>query len=363
MRLGDPGSANRRSRWPWLVLACLVVLALGAGAAWGALTILRPAENPLEVTDFTFVKVVEGEVGASVTLNTVAKWTPEPVGVNRTEGVITSVEVKAGDEVSQGTTLYTVDLRPVVVAQGDVPAFRTIALGTEGPDVEQLQVMLGALGHYGGIADGRTGAGTVAAIKAWQRTLGVEATGEVGAGDVIYVPALPMRVALDTEIVDRGASLEGGEEVVQGLPSEPEFWIPVTDTQAGMLTTGTRVEIASPDGGAWEAYAGDQRRDQNDAVTVALTGAERGSICGDRCNQVPVTGQATLSSQIITVEAVQGLIVPSAALVTQANGQIAVIDDGATMIPVTVKASARGVSVITGVEAGTRVRVPATTAE
>ncbi|MES2866925.1 MULTISPECIES: peptidoglycan-binding domain-containing protein [Actinomycetes] len=345
------------------MLAGVLLLALGAGSAWGALTVLRPAEDPLEVTNFTFVEVVEGEVGASVTLNTVAKWTPEPVGVNRAEGVLTSVEVSAGDEVSQGATLYTVGLRPVVIAQGEVPAFRTIALGIEGPDVEQLQVMLGALGHYGGTADGKAGAGTVAAIKAWQDTLGLEMTGEVGVGDVIFVPSLPMRVALDTEIVDRGASLGGGEEVVQGLPSEPEFWIPVTDTQAGMLTTGTRVEITSPDGGAWEAHAGDQRRDENDAVTVALTGMEGGSICGDGCGQVPVIGQATLSSQIITVESVKGLIVPSAALITQADGQIAVIDDEEMMAPVTVEASAKGMSVITGVETGTRVRVPATATE
>ncbi|GAB3615908.1 hypothetical protein GCM10027416_04650 [Okibacterium endophyticum] len=345
------------------MLGGVLLVALGAGSAWGALTVLSPAEDPLEPTDFTFVEVAEGDVGASLTLNTVAKWTPEPVGVNRSAGVVTSIDVSAGDEVGQGAVLYSVDLRPVAISQGDVPAFRAIALGAEGPDVQQLQVMLGALGHYGGIADGKAGAGTVAAIKTWQKAAGVEATGEVGAGDIIFVPSLPTRVALDTEIVHRGASLAGGEEVVRGLPREPEFWIPVTDTQAGMLTTGVRVEITSPEGESWEGYAGDQQRDENGAVTVALTGADGGSICGDGCDQVPVTGQATLSSQVITVETVHGLTVPSAAIITQADGQIAVIDADGSVLPVAVEASAKGMSVITGVDAGTRVRVPAMAAE
>lgn len=355
--------STARRRWLGLILGGVLLIALGAGSAWAALTVLTPAEDPLELTDFTFVEVAEGDVGASITLNTVAKWTPEPVGVNRAAGVVTSIDVSAGEEVGQGTVLYSVDLRPVTIAQGDVPAFRTISLGIEGPDVQQLQVMLGALGYYGGIADGKAEAGTVAAIKAWQKAADVEATGEVAVGDVIFVPSLPTRVALDTELVDRGTSLAGGEEVIQGLPSEPEFWIPVTDTQAGMLATGVRVQITSPDGDPWEGYAGDQSRDENGAVTVALTGADGGSLCGEGCDQVPVTGQATLASQVITVETVHGLTVPSAALVTQADGQVAVIDDTGTTIPVTVEASAKGMSVITGVDAGTRVRVPATGVE
>lgn len=351
------------ARWPWFVVGGVVLVALGAASAWGVLTVLRPADDPLESTDFTFVEVAEGEVGASLTLNAVAKWTPSPVGVNRAEGVVTSVVVSAGQEVGQGAPLYSVDLRPVVVAEGDVPAFRPIALGVEGPDVRQLQVMLGALGYYGGNADGKAGAGTVAAINAWQKASGVEVTGEVQTGDVIFVPTLPARVALDTEALHRGATVEGGEAAVQGLSAEPEFWIPVTDTQAGMLTTGVRVNINSPEGQTWVGYAGDQKRDDEGAVTVALVGEGGASICGGACGQVPVTGQATMSSQIVTVESVQGLTVPSAALVTGADGQVAVIGADGVTTPVTVEASAKGMSVISGVSAGTRVRVPASVSE
>lgn len=351
------------TRWPLFALTAIAMVAVGAGATWGAYTVMTPAEDPFEATDFTYTEVAEGQVGASITLNTVARWTPTPSGVNRAAGVVTSVEVSAGEEVAQGTPLYSVDLRPVVIAQGDVPAFRTISLGAQGPDVEQLQVMLGALGHYGGTADGKAEAGTVAAIRAWQKASDIDVTGEVQAGDVIFVPSLPTRVALDNEFIHRGATLAGSEAAVQGLPNEPEFSIPVTDAQAGMLPAGARVEINSPEGDVWAGYAGDARQTEDGSVTVSLAGVKGGSICGEQCGQVPLTGQATLTSRIITVENVQGLTVPSAALIVEADGQVAVIDDAGARIPVTVDASARGMSVVTGVDAGTRVRVPASASE
>ncbi|GAA3899666.1 peptidoglycan-binding protein [Microbacterium invictum] len=343
----------------WLV-GGLVLVGLGAGVGWAAATVLTPAEDPLEATEFTYVAVAPGEVGSSINLNTVAEWAPVPVGANKATGTVTEVVVAAGDEVQQGSVLYRVDERPVVVAQGDVPAYRPIESGVRGDDVAQLQRMLDALGFYSGDIDGRAMWSTTAAVRAWQKSLGVEQTGTVGVGDVIFVPTLPTRVSLDTEVISRGASVSGGEAVLRGLPASPSFTVPVTDSQAGMMPPGTRVEIASPEGGEWIGFVVDQRRDeQSGTVIVSLSGVDDSVICGDECGQIPVTGQAPLPSRIVTVETVAGLVVPSAALVTGGDGQIAVIDEDGERIPVTMTASARGMSVVDGVADGTRVRVPA----
>lgn len=93
-------------------------------------------------------------------------------------------------------------------------------------------------------------------------------------------------------------------------------------------------------------------------MRITLTGLEGAPLCGAECTQIPVSGQSSLASQVILVEDVEGLIVPSSALVTNANGTTAVIDQNGDRHPVTVEASAKGMSVITGVDAGTRVRVP-----
>lgn len=334
--------------------------AVSAGAVWWAVAaVTEPAPDPLETTDFTLVEVTSGEVGSSIQLNTVAEWTPEPAGANRAVGVVTGVQVEAGAEVAQGSVLYTVDLRPVVIAQGDVPAFRDVGDGSVGADVRQVQQMLADLGFYRGEVGGEAGSVTVAAIKAWQKSLGADQTGVVGAGDVIFVPTLPTRIAVDTTLVYRGASLGGGEQVLSALPAAPEFTIPVTDAQAGTVQAGTRVQITSPEGNVWTGFVKEQTRDADTGtVTLALSGRDGAVICGDRCAQVPVTGQASLSSKVVTAETVDGLVVPSSALVTAADGQLAVIDESGQRLPVTVTTAARGMSVIEGVEPGTKVRVP-----
>lgn len=164
---------------------------------------------------------------------------------------------------------------------------------------------------------------------------------------------------MDTTLAYRGASLTGGELILSALPASPEFTIPVTDAQAGMIPSGTRVEITSPDGGVWTAFVGEQTRSaETDTVTLTLSGEDGAVICGDQCAQVPVIGPTSLRSEIVTVETVSGLVVPSSALVSGADGQLAVIDETGQRIPVTVTTAARGMSVIEGVHAGTKVRIP-----
>ncbi len=353
---GEP--VPRRRRWlSWLGIG-VVVLLVGAGIGWAGATVLTPARDVLDSTAFTYVEVVPGEVGSSINLNTVAEWTPIPVGSNQAAGTVTTVNVKPGDEVTQGSVLYTVNLRPVVIAQGAIPAFRSMANGVSGTDVLQLQAMLAALGHFSGAQDGRFGYGTTVAVRAWQKSLGVQADGVVQQGDVVFVPALPTRVALDAKVIERGASVSGGEPVVTGLPPQPSFTVPVTDTQAALMPNGTRVEIANGEL-IWEGFVSDQVTDPQAGTTVILSGKDGASICGEDCGTVPVTGQTLLLSKIVTVETVSGLVVPSAALLSAADGAVSVIDEEGVSHPVTVETSARGMSVVDGVSAGLRVRVPA----
>lgn len=355
-----PGEPTlRRRRWlSWLGIG-LVVLLLGAGIGWAGATLLTPPKDVLDSSAFTTVEVVAGEVGSSINLNTVAQWTPIPVGSNQAAGTVTTVSVKPGDEVKQGSILYSVNLRPVVIAQGSIPSFRSMSVGTSGADVTQLQTLLAALGLYSGARDGGFGYLTGQAVKAWQKKLGVPADGVVQAGDIVFVPTLPTRVALDTDVIKRGATVSGGEPVVKGLPPAPAFTVPVTDTQASLMPNGTRVEIASGDA-TWEGYVTDQVSDPQSGTTVLLSGKDGASICGEECGTIPVTGQTLLLSKIVTVETVKGLVVPSAALLSAADGTVSVIDEKGTHHEVTVETSARGMSVIDGVSAGLRVRVPAT---
>ena len=356
--LPDIDSTQNGRRWPtWLGIG-LIALLIGASAGWAGATVLTPAQDVLDSTAFTFVEVVDGEVGSSINLNTVAEWTPVPVGSNQASGTVTTVNIEPGDEVKQGTLLYTVNLRPVVIAQGSIPSFQALSRGTTGADVKQLQTMLATLGHLNAKPDGEFGAATERAVKSWQKSLGVPQDGMVQPGDLVFVPSLPTRLALDVEVIKRGTTVSGGESVVKGLPPAPTFVIPVTESQTSMMPNGTRVEIINGDA-TWEAFVIDQVTDEMTGTTIILASKDGSSICGDDCATIPVTGQTLLQSRIVTVESVTGLVVPSAALLSSADGQISVTDDAAISHPVTVVTRARGMSVIEGVPAGTRVRVPA----
>lgn len=348
-------------RWVRALIGGGLLVGAGIAVGWAVTSVLTPASDVLDAAGFTTVVVVPGEVGSSLTLNTAAQWEPVPVGTNRASGVVTGVSVAAGDQVDQGDWLYVVDLRPVVVAEGQVPAFREVGAGARGEDVAQLQVMLGAVGFYDGDATGEVDEGTEEAIRAWQESLGLEPTGVVMDGDVIFVPSLPTRVALDVHLVSRGSGLSGGEAVLQGLPPAPTFTVPVTETQAQLMPLGTRVEVTGPGEVVWEGFVADQVADEFGSVTVSLEGTGGAVICGQECGLVPVTGQSLLTSRIVTVETVFGLVVPSAALVTGADGVIAVVEADGVRRAVSVVASARGMSVIEGegVVEGLAVRVPA----
>ena len=103
MESDELASRRRRlRRWLWLAgLGCVaVVAALAVG--WAAASVLTPAADPLEATDFTYVSVATGEVGSSISLNTVAEWSPVPVGSNLASGVVTGSRSLRGMSCRQG---------------------------------------------------------------------------------------------------------------------------------------------------------------------------------------------------------------------------------------------------------------------
>lgn len=350
---------TRMAVWLPRIAIGAAVLLVGGALGWAGATVLTPPRDLDDPSAYTYVEVEQGEVGSSINLNSVAEWTLTPVGSNQAAGTVTTVNIEAGQEVGAGTVLYTVNLRPVVIAQGDIPSFQTLAQGSKGADVVQLQNLLATLGLYSGSANGTFGYSTTVAVRAWQKSLGISADGVVQYGDLVFVPTLPTRVALDTKVIKRGATVAGGEPVVTGLPSQPSFFVPVSEAQAALMPSGTVVEITGPTGEAWTAVTGDQKADELSTINVALLPDGDTPICADACAAVPVTGQTYLTSRIVTVATVTGLRVPSAALLSSADGTTLVIDDEGVEHDVTVVTSARGMSIIEGVAAGTRVRVPA----
>lgn len=342
-----------------LALATIGLLAVGVAGGWALRTMLAPAPDVLDGQLYTLVTAEHGSVGRSLRLNTTAAWTTERVVANQAAGTVTSLALDAGAEVRPGDVLYTVNLRPVVAAEGEVPAFRDLAPGAEGADVAQLQQLLRTLGYEVGSEDGRFGPTVNAAVRAWQRDLGMEVDGVVRRGDLAFVPELPARLALDPEL-RVGAGLAGGEPAVQVLPMEPTFTIVLPENQARLVAPGTAVEIPRDGGEPWHAEVTEVRRATDEAASpvAVLAGTGGEPICRDQCRRLSVQEEVLLDSRIQVVPERSGVTVPAAAVVTTAAGDTVVVLATGELRPVEVVASASGTAVIEGVEAGARVRTP-----
>lgn len=357
--MAEPQSVNRRPKWgPWVAGGALGILA-GAAIGWAGSVVFAPGDDLLEETPYTYIELTDGEVGSSISLNAVAAWKAMPAGTNQSSGTVTSVDLAGGAAVNGGEVLYRVGLRPVVVAAGSVPAFRALEIGTNGEDVQQLQAFLASEELYSGPQDGDFGWRTAQAVHEWQAQLSVEDDGVVRLGDLVFVPQLPARLALDPKVIYRGAALGGGEQAISGLAPEPSFEIPVASAQAALIPVGTSVQISAGDA-SWSAIVSEQTpANEGDEVRLALVGPNGGSICGDACAEIPTDGQSRFPSEVVTQAPVRGVVAPTAALISSPDGEVGVVDQDGVTHKVSVLASAKGMSVVEGVSAGTRVRIPA----
>lgn len=344
----------------WFALGVVLVGLAGWAGYWAAGVALESPDDPLaaEVERLVYV-VEEGTVGRSLSFTASGEWDLVPLGLNGAAGVVTTVDVASGDEVGVGDVLFSVGLGPVVVAEGEIPMFRPLARGAEGPDVAQLQMMLAGLGFFGGEVDGEFGVGTRTAVKAWQDSLGVADSGIVGPGDVIFVSALPARVSLDS-LLTVGARLGGGEQVIWLVPDAPGFQIGLAPEQASLvpLSADVRVHFA---GGIWEAVITQAvERPERGQLDLILAGADGGPVCGAECGEwVGLDGRSLFRADIIVIPETTGPIVPVGAISTDAGNAPSVTLTDESLVPVVIVESANGLAVVDGLDPGTEILLPA----
>jgi HlyD family secretion protein len=174
-----------------VIISLAVVLAIAAGFI--SRGFVSPAQQAARASaprpSLITAPVLRGTLPVEVVLRaTVAH--PDPVAISApaslaADPVVTSVGVRVGEAVSDGSLLGTVAERPVFVMVGRVPAFRTITPATSGVDVRELQRGLIAAGYgIGSDTAGTYGPGTAAAVLALYHARGVQpdvSSGAVGA--------------------------------------------------------------------------------------------------------------------------------------------------------------------------------------
>jgi hypothetical protein len=279
------------------------------------------------------------------------------------QGTLTALAAE-GTVVDRGGILGEVDGRPVVLLLGERPMWRSIGEGadtSDGADIRQLEENLIALGHGTAAALGPNevwSQATTTAVKRLQRSLGVEETGRIDLGSVVFAPTA-VRVA--SHVADVGAGAGGPVLEVTGTARLVDVDLPAS--RQGILTPGQAVDVELPDGSVVAATVlavssvvtpGDPQTGSGPTVAVVVVlddPASSGSL-----------DQAPVEVQVVSVQAEDALSVPVEALLALAEGGYAVERPDGTLVGVETGAFADGWVAVTPISgdlvAGDDVVVP-----
>lgn len=282
-----------------------------------------------------------------------AQWPPAQSLRASGSGTITSV-ADLTKPLQAGDVLMTVNLRPVVVAVGSVPSFRSLTLDVKGQDVAQLSRLMRSIGIRKARETSTFDAGLASDVKRWQRKLGLTPTGVVEAGDIGYVESLPAYMQLDKDVIT-GAEIASGAALANTLASAPAFRIVLDPNQANLTRINSTVTIDSKQG-TWKATVS-KASESDGKLILELQGPEGAAVCGDSCESVPRSGVTDYPSRVEIVSPTSGPTVPLSAIVTDPGGSKFVISSSGKRVRVKVVAATNGLAVVEGLAIGDKIRV------
>lgn len=341
------------------LLSGVAVGAVATALVWWSVSVVVGSNDEGIATEDTAVgyEVAHGELGREVEVPLRAWWQMEPGPTIGRSGVVTSVAGSGLLHLEPGVELLSIDLFPVVVAEGEVPLFRTLAPGAEGPDVAQLQQFLGVMGQVIDDPEGTFGPGTVSAVHAWQRSLGLvgETTGVVEPGDLVFIAGLPRAGVID-DSVQVGAHLGVGAPMLSVLGDAPTFDLIVGGNLRGVVGRGTPVVVRD---NGWRGEVTELVDDPDTGAQVARLAARGGGpLCGDDCHDIAVRpGGVALHAMVEVVAPISGAVVPVSAILHGPSGSQVLRHPTGEPIAVEVLAVDGGVAIVEGVEPGVVVRL------
>jgi hypothetical protein len=247
------GSVARRSRRRWVIGAVvLVLIVVGAVEASGVLGGGGNSNTPTDGGSATSLwKVKRMTLSERIQLNGTLGYTGSYTVLGQSSGLVTKLPT-VGQVIHQGHVLYRVDQSPVVLLYGSVPAYRDLALGATtaartGADVAQLNHDLVALGYvdkaYVDSGWDQFNWATRLGVEKLQDHLGVEQTGKLSLGDVVFLPTAARVTSMQASL---GAPATG--PILQASSTTPTITVPLQADLQSEIKAGNRVTITLPDG-------------------------------------------------------------------------------------------------------------------
>ncbi|WP_420620290.1 efflux RND transporter periplasmic adaptor subunit [Candidatus Poriferisocius sp.] len=292
---------------------------------------------------------------------------PEALHTN-TSGVVTGRLPTEGDVLGVGDVLFEVNSYPVVLLRGERPMYRPFERDMEeGPDVEQLEQALADMrlpGYEDMTIDEDFTRVTEDLVEEWQNRLGVEKTGVIDMGFVVFIEA-PIRISSVNVIEGQTISAQAAAFTITG--QDQEIVSNLDPADAEIVNRLDRVEVELPDGRVTPGAVAEVAR-----VATRLTNPQTGAP-GDPTIEVIIVlldGEASARFDAAPVDwtitkevTPNALVVPASALIATVDGgfSVEVVQEGATtLVPVEVGTFVDAFVEITGgdLEVGDLVRIP-----
>ena len=292
---------------------------------------------------------------------------PEPLYTN-TSGIVTGRLPEEGDILDIGDTLFEVNSYPVVLLRGDRPMYRPYSRSMEdGPDVQQLEQALVDMAIPGADdlpVDENFTIATENVVEEWQNRLGVDETGEIAMGFIVFIEE-SFRISAVNAIVGQSVAAQSAAFTTTGQHQQIVSNIDPGDAE--IVNRLDRVEVELPDGRLTPGVVSEVAR-----VATRLTNTQTGAPgdptieviilllddeASSRFDAAPVTW--TITKEVTP----NALVVPASALIATVDGgfSVEVVHDGSTtLVPVEVGTFVDAFVEITGgdLEVGDLVRIP-----
>jgi peptidoglycan hydrolase-like protein with peptidoglycan-binding domain len=289
-----------------LVGAVAVAAAIGIGGTdpgRASSTGRPPATTSVTRTTLTQTQQVAGTLGYGTSTTIRAgrpgkiTWLPDP-----------------GARVSRGQAVYRSDNVPVSLFYGSLPPYRALRSGDAGPDVREVEENLSALGYHGITVNTSYTSATAAAVRKWQKDLGLAQTGIFDPESVVIAPGAVRVASLATHLGD-----QANGPVLAYTGTTRIVTVALDVSLQGLAKPGATATITLPDAqtvtGAVEAVgtvatAGDPGKPATIGVTVTI---------GDQ-SKLGTLDQAPVTVSLVSASVQDVLTVPVAALLALPDG-------------------------------------------
>lgn len=194
--------------------------------------------------------------------------------------VLTQIAVNSGDEVVEGMLLVEISGRPIFAMRGDVPVYRSLRPGMDGPDVAQLQAALSRLG-FAPDQDGLYGDATKTAVDGFYDQMGYAAVrnspsevADRAAAEQALADA-DGAVLLAQSIVRAVSKGQPGSIVALAESTRNQAHRALTAAEAAMANDVFLASVARDNAAAeWDRVAGDPNADAGAREDAALALAQ-----------------------------------------------------------------------------------------